>query len=68
MPVQGGIEFFGEFESEHNLGQNLYNNDQFKARLESFGYQKDMMGNRRGLFISPDIVRQKVLGMKPSVS
>ncbi len=30
MPVQGPDEFFGEFESEHNLCQNLYNNPQFR--------------------------------------
>ena len=56
MPVSGDTEFFGEFESEHNLGQQLYKD--FGATLERFGYQKDMVGNRRALYTSTAIADQ----------
>jgi hypothetical protein len=56
MPATGDIEFFGEFESEHNLGQKLYIG--YGVSLERFGYQRDIMGNRRALYTSTAVADQ----------
>ncbi|MET1112193.1 MAG: calcium-binding protein, partial [Allosphingosinicella sp.] len=56
MPV-GGTEFFGEFQSEHNLSQDLFKGDRANI-LRSIGFERDQASNRRALFTSQDIVGQ----------
>ena len=57
MPV-GGIEFFGEFQSEHNLSQTLFADTERARVLRLIGYERDQASNRRALFTSTDIVGQ----------
>ena len=61
MPV-GGVEFFGEFETEHLLSQELYKDEELRRALEDAGYTRDMAGNRRSLFTSTEIT-EKLAGL-----
>lgn len=58
MARQTGAEFFGKFESEHDYSRELYGDDKRAKILNDLGFRQDMVGNRRSLFTSSDIVDQ----------
>ena len=58
MALQGG-DFFGTFQMEHKLMQNLWDaNADRKAFLEQAGFFKDAVGNLRAEYASSDIAAQ----------
>ncbi|WP_143074697.1 hypothetical protein [Methylobacterium sp. ap11] len=58
MARMSGPQFFGEFESEHLYSKKVFESPKRSQVLNKFGLTRDMMGNRRSLFTSADIINQ----------
>ena len=50
------LKMFGEFEIEHLLPQQLFQNDQMRNFLSGMGFTKEMRGNKVALYANPDHV------------